>query len=109
MVVREIIPRTPIPRIVLANGSPCTLAEIRPPAFPVLCSCVGFGEPLLLCVHIMYWCQKHYIPYLPNGNVTAAMLAIHLRYNRHILWNRLLIGSGGTAGTTSSDRAISSA
>ena len=54
MIVRKIVPRRAVRRVILADSSPGTFAQIWPPAFPVFRPRVRFGKALFFCFHNRY-------------------------------------------------------
>src|SRR5580704_16701557 len=51
MVVWQVFPGVPVRAIVFTHSAPCTFAEVRPPALPMLFARARFGQSNFLVCH----------------------------------------------------------
>ena len=60
MIVREVLPGSPVRAVVLADGAPRALAEVRSPPLPVVTAVAGFLEALFFGRHRSIHLDREY-------------------------------------------------
>ena len=53
LVMAEVVPCVAVGAVVLANGAPLPVAEVRPPFLPWVVICLSLCQPLSFCAHVV--------------------------------------------------------